>query len=164
MGIEQIRALKAGAKFPKKKFYKIPKVSSKKIALNEAEKENKNEQDIWFAERRKEMTGKCVYCGSKTEKNNNATFKNSIAHIFAKRKNMFPSIAKHPLNFLELCYYENSCHANFDNNFLSFDELINSRAKAELKNKINTLYAAMTNQEKSRIPDNVLKFMNKESN
>lgn len=160
MGIEQIRALKANSNLPKNKVYTIPKFSAKKIALMEIEKESKNEQNIWFLQRRKEMTGKCVYCGCKTEKNNNATFKYSIAHIFAKRKNMFPSISKHPLNFLELCFYENSCHTNLDNNILTFDKLMNSPAKIEMQNKIDVLYSAMSNKEKSKVPDNILKYIN----
>lgn len=160
MGIEQIRQLKSSAKTPKKKVYQIPKISAKKMAQKQAEKGKDVELENWFNERRKEMTGKCAYCGGKTEKNNNSNFKSSIAHIFPKRKNMYPSIATHPLNFLELCFYENSCHDNFDRNNLDFQDLINSPLKEELIYKVNVLYKAMEEGEKGKVPDNILKYIN----
>jgi hypothetical protein len=162
---ERLRLIKQGL-LPKESVAKpkkaIAKVSKKRKFENEKSKQNEGDSEInrWFIERRKEMTGKCCYCGGKTEKNNNSTFKNSIAHIFAKRKNMFPTIATHQLNFIELCFYGKSCHSNLDNNILTFDELMNSTAKYELQNKIDVLYAAMTNEEKSKVPDNILKYIN----
>lgn len=46
------------------------------------------ELEKWFNERRKEMTGRCIICGGKTEKYNDKTYKRSIAHILKKKNNV----------------------------------------------------------------------------
>src|SRR5438270_13547789 len=116
MSIENIRAIKAAAGLPKpKKLYSIPKKSAKKIKQEAEEKKgNKHPaaaKERWFQERRKEMSGFCKNCGKPSSKNSNEYFRFSIAHILAKRKNMFPSVALHPDNWIELC---NDCHRNPD--------------------------------------------------
>lgn len=162
MGINEIRLLKENAKLPKeKKQYRIPKKSAKKIKQESEEKEVRGgeptELDKWFAERRVELTGKCDFCGGKTEKYNNETYKFSIAHLLAKRDAMFPSVATHPANYLELCYYGNSCHTNFDNGMITWELLRDSKEWALIVGKFREIYPDIAEAEKKNIPDMLLK-------
>ena len=115
----------------------------------DAKKDTHNE---WFNARRMEMTGRCIICGGKTEAHNNKTFKRSIAHIFDKRKTMFPEVAEHEDNFIEVCFYGNSCHTNFDNNILTLDKIRNQNPAAfeTIKRKANRIipYIAPSNYYK----------------
>lgn len=121
--LEQRRLQKlAGPKLPERKQYTIPKKSAKRIALEKSEKElhkaqGTSEQDAelddWFKARRKELTGTCSCgCGNSTTKNDDQKYKFSICHILPKAK--FKSVATHPLNYLELSFWD-GCHTNMDN-------------------------------------------------
>lgn len=92
----------------------IAKVSDKKREEIKAQKPVKDLQNTWFAEiEAKECingSAKCWNCGETIIQ---PFFRTAIAHIFAKRKNMFPSVATHPDNYLILgsgC----GCHQEFD--------------------------------------------------
>lgn len=159
MGIEQIRLLKQKALEPKpKKVYRIAKKSAKKIAQEAEDKAQRvgggNELDRWFKERRKEMTAICAHCGKKTEKNSDSLYKNSIAHLLPKR--LFKSIATHPDNWLELCYYENSCHTNYDNHML---DLIDLNCFDEAIRKFVSMYPHIAPKERKYIPDILLQYV-----
>lgn len=95
------------------------------------------ELEKWFNERRKEMTGRCIICGGKTEKYNDKTYKRSIAHIFEKRKIMFTEVATDKNNWIELCFFSNSCHTNFDSKILTLEDIKenNPAAFEEIKRK-----------------------------
>jgi hypothetical protein len=71
-------------------------------------------KEAWFKARRKEMTGYCCepHCKNKTNKDNDTYFRWSICHIVPKA--LIPSVAYHPLNFIELCQQH---HQEFDNTF-----------------------------------------------
>lgn len=142
------------------KTYRIPKVSEKKKAEMAAEKEGRGELDKWFEDRRKEMTGKCVFCGGKTQKHDDDTYKRSIAHLLPKRESMFPSIAKHPDNWLELCFYGNSCHTNFDNGIITWELLHDSKEWEIIVGKFKKIYPYIPENEKKNIPE-LLKRLNK---
>ena len=162
MSIEHIRAIKAAAGLPKtKKSYSIPKKSAKKLKQEAEEKKLRGDDDTlmeqWFKARRKELTGRCDFCGGKTEKQNNETFRFSIAHLFAKRPSMFPSIATHPANYLELCYYGNSCHANFDNGMISWQLLKDSKEWSLIIGKFKEIYPFISENERKNIPELLLK-------
>lgn len=164
MGINEIRALKQKALEPKpKKVYRIPKKSAKKLKQEAEEKELRSgeptELDLWFAERRKELTGKCDFCGGKTEKHNNETFKFSIAHLLAKRDAMFPSVATHRANYLELCYYGNSCHTNFDNGMITWELLRDSKEWALIVGKFKEIYPSIAEAERKNIPEILLQYI-----
>jgi len=91
--------INAGRPLPEKKKYSINKVSEKrKKKLAEQNMSGDNKLDAWFIDRRKEMTGRCVFCKGKTEKDNDETYRRSIAHLLGKRKAAFPSVATHPDN------------------------------------------------------------------
>lgn len=72
-----------------------------------------NELETWFKDRRKELTGVCQNCGGKTCKDDDKFYKFSIAHILVKSR--FKSVRTHKDNFIELCFWGNSCHSTMDN-------------------------------------------------
>lgn len=146
-----------------KQFGKIPedkkpkgiaKVSEKKKAEIKAQKESGSDSvmEYFFNDCRKRMVGKCFFCGGATEKDNDETFKRSIAHILPKRKNMFPSIASHPMNWIELCFHGNSCHTNFDNGIITWEFLKDSKEWEEIVRRFKMFYPYITENEKKNIP------------
>lgn len=176
MGLEEIRRLKEQANQPKVvKKYVIPKKSAKKIEqektqitvvikpkkagwfdINNVDTEiEKTKTDLqqWFEDRHKEMKGVCQHCGGKTQKGKE-NYKNSIAHIFPKA--YFKSIATHPLNSIELCFYNNSCHTNYDNNMLDLTEL---NCFDEVIEKFCKMYPYIDKNERRRIPKVLLEYV-----
>lgn len=111
----------------------------------------------WFLERRKEMTGICQNCGGKTEKNNDKTFHFSIAHLLEKSR--FKSISNNENNWLELCYYGNSCHANFDNKMI---DLIDMNCFDTIIQKFVKIYPFIAQEEKRRIPPILIEYLKTE--
>lgn len=102
---------------PEKKKYSLKPISDKRRKKMEEQKQARSneptEKEKWFDERRPELTGRCKCgCGKPSSKNEDEYFRSSIAHVFPQR--LFPSIAKHPKNFVERSYW-NGCHANMDN-------------------------------------------------
>jgi len=162
MGLEHIRKIKseAGEIKPKKK-YVIPKVSKKRqkqLAEQKAERiGGGNELDRWFKERRKEMSGKCSNCGNPSCKNSDQYFKHSIGHILPKR--LFKSVKTHPLNWIELCFWNNSCHTNLDNNTLDITEL---NCYNEFIDKFIAMYPDIDPKERKYIPDVLLQYVKNE--
>lgn len=145
-----------GKKTEEKKPYYLPKKSVKKIAEEKEAKESGTDgaMDKWHEDGRLSMIGSCLFCGGRTEKDNNQTYRHSNAHLFAKRKICFPSIKLHPENRIELCYYENCCHTNFDQNVITFEDIKNEYPKAwlEIVRKTSILYQVMTEEEKNKVP------------
>lgn len=143
-----------------KEYSGLNKKSVKKIAQEVAAKENGTDaaMDKWFEDGRETMTGVCLFCGGKTEKHNDKTYRNSEAHLFAKRKNMFPFIALHPENRIELCFFGNSCHTNFDNHMIELEDIKYNWPKAweVIGEKTKILYHCMTEKEKNKVPDILL--------
>lgn len=134
--------------------------SAKKIAEEKLAKESGTDaaMDKWFEDGRKTMTGICLFCGGRTEKNNDKTYRNSEAHLFPKRKKMFPSIALHPENRIELCFFGNSCHTNFDNKMIELEDIKFKRPLAweVIIEKSKILYPLMTSNEKNKVPEIIL--------
>src|ERR1700684_2181963 len=115
MSIESIRKLKAEAGIPKpRKFYQIPKVSSKrKKKIAEDSRPLEERLDEWFQERRKEMVGVCSCgCAEPSSKKDDLYYRFCICHIYPKA--IFKSVATHPLNWIELNFWK-GCHTTFDN-------------------------------------------------
>lgn len=153
MGLEEIRKLKEQAKLPKPpKTYRIPKVSPKKAAQVEKEREERGDGDsaldLWFEERRDELTGRCQLCGGRSEKGNDETHRRSIHHLLDKRKTMFPSLALNPVNFLEVCFYGNSCHQNIHGGKITWELLFDSAEWPIIKEKLKILLPLCTAEEK----------------
>lgn len=107
------------------------------------------ELELWYIHRSKELTGFCANCNGVTTKGDVKYWKYSIAHVMAK--STFGSVKTNVFNFVELCYFGNSCHANFDNNGYEY-----AREKMPLLWKIiiqrfKIMYPHI--RERSKIPD-----------
>lgn len=123
MGLQELREIKAGKHKADREQERRDKArrgiapeSAKTKAAKAAEKEESNGEDPlkekWFKARRRELIGVCQCgCGRPSSKNDDANFRASIAHVFPKAA--FPSVAYHPLNFVERNYWD-GCHANMD--------------------------------------------------
>lgn len=163
MGLQEIRKLKEQAKLPKEKKRKpIAKKSAKKLKQEAEEKVIKKaggaELDRWFQDRRKEMTGRCWHCGGVSCKKSNDYYKFSIGHLLPKR--LFKSVATHPLNWIELCFWEQSCHTNFDNNILDITELNCFDTVVE---RFIAIYPSIDPKERKYIPDALLQYVKNET-
>lgn len=112
------------------------------------------ELDRWFLDRRKEMTGKCAHCGDKTTKDSDKYYKSAVAHILPKA--LFPSVATHPLNYIELCFWNKSCHTNFDNHTLDITDL---NCFDEVIEKFIAMYPSIAPKERRRIPQALMNYI-----
>lgn len=167
MSIENIRRLKEEAGKPKPKaIYRIPSKSAKKLKQEAEAKialgnikdmedvvKGSTELDRWFEERRIEMTGTCKHCGGMSCKEDDKYFKFSIAHILPKR--IFKSVATHPKNWVELCFWSPSCHTNFDQYTL---DIIQLNCFDEVIEKFVAMYPAIDKKERKYIPDALLQY------
>jgi hypothetical protein len=164
MGLDEIRKLKEQALLPKqpKPRKPIAKKSKKKLQQeterNGIKKTCGSELDRWFQDRRKEMTGRCWHCQGVSCKNSHEYFKFSIAHLLPKR--LFKSVTTHPLNWIELCFWEQSCHTNFDNNTLDITELSCYDLVIE---RFMAIYPDIAPKERKYIPDILLQYVKNET-
>lgn len=142
--LEQLRRARA------KKVKPEPKAMGKGT---KAVKENAVDLDQWFKEGDKEASGKCKHCGGRTCKGDPLYYKHSQAHILPKR--LFPSVATHPLNRIELCLWNNNCHGNMDNGTL---DIINMNCFDEIIEKFTSIYPAIAPNERKYIPDILLQY------
>lgn len=113
--------------------------------------------DRWFKERRKEMTGKCHHCGGASCRDSNQYYKFSICHILPKA--YFPSVATHQYNWVELCFWNKNCHGNMDNKML---DLIEMNCWDEIVTKFCIIYPDISLNERKRIPDVLLQYIETE--
>lgn len=164
MGLEEIRAIKAGKHKAQREQDRrdnarkgIAGESAKTKAAKAAEKEELNGEDPvkekWFKARRLEMVGVCQHCGEPSCKSNDQYYRHSIAHILPK--NIFPSVAFHPLNWIELCFWGKSCHTNFDNKILDLTELNCFDSVIE---RFLAVYPQIAKEERKFIPDILLQY------
>jgi len=107
----------------------------------------------WFQDRHKEMKGFCQHCGWQTEKGK-SSYKCSIAHILPKA--YFKSVATHPDNWIELCFYGKSCHTNFDDHYIDIMEL---NCFNDVIKKFVRMYPDIAPQERRRIPQVLLQYL-----
>lgn len=114
------------------------------------------ELDRFFKDMQKRMTGRCENCGGKTEAFTKH-FKNSIAHILPKA--YFKSVATNENNWLELCFYGNSCHTNFDNKMI---DLIDMNCFDTIIQKFTKIYPFIAADEKRRIPPILIEYLKTE--
>ncbi len=111
--------------------------------------------DRWFSDRRKEMTGLCAHCGDRSCKNSDQYFKFSICHILPK--NIFKSVKNHPLNWIELCFWNKSHHTNFDNKTLDITEL---NCYDQVIERFVAMYPDIDKKERKYIPATLLQYIN----
>lgn len=148
MGIEDIRRVKAEAGIPKpKKYYQIPKVSKKRQKrMAEDSRPEDVKLDEWFIDTRGKLVGTCQCgCGSKSCKNDEMYYRCSICHIFPKAH--FKSVATHPLNFVELAFWE-GCHTTFDQ--MGPERWPNLACWDDIKAKVLVMEPYLTPEEKGK--------------
>lgn len=107
----------------------------------------------WFNERRLEMTGVCQHCGGQSQKWSNRNFHFSICHILPKA--VFKSVATHKWNWIELCFWSNSCHTNMDNKNEKF-EMNKLKCWPEIVRRFKLVYPDVAASERGKIPDLLL--------
>jgi hypothetical protein len=132
---------------------KIPKVSLKK---KEQQTTTNEELEKWFKDTATLMKGFCFNCGGTSCKGNIKYQKFSQAHLFAKNDKAFSSIKSNLLNFVELCYFNNSCHSNFDNNGYEYAKDKMPKLWNLILERAKILIPLMTQQEQARIPKIIL--------
>lgn len=165
MGLNELRQIREDRNKPKeKKIYRLNKVSPKTLERQARQAENieggkaltdgGNDLNKWFEERRKELTGVCAHCGGRSCKDNDKYWKFSIAHILPK--NLFKSVATHPLNFIELCFFNNSCHTNFDHKTLDIMDL---NCFDLVITRFVAMYPSIAKEERKYIPDVLLQYV-----
>lgn len=146
--------IQAGRPLPPKKAYKgIARVSEKRAAKLKEQKEagGDNEMDLFFEAMRKRMKGVCLFCGGKSEKHNDETYRCSIGHLLPKRpvnQGGFPSVGTVEENWIELCYYQNSCHTNFDSGKITWEFIKDSKEWEIIKEKLLFVLPLVADEER----------------
>lgn len=140
-----------GEKAPEVKENKggIAKVSEKKKQQDKESKPEKEKQAQWFKDRVKEISGKCMNCGGSTNKKNFQFAMMACAHILPKRSNMFPSVATHPDNWIELCV-TNGCHHKYDR---SWEDATQMKIWPVVVDKFKLIYPSIAPGERKHLPD-----------
>lgn len=130
-----------------KKVYVIPKIGAKKKKEIEEQKlSGDNKLDLFFEEARTKMCGRCLFCNGKTEASNDETYRRSIAHLLPKA--IFESVATHPCNWIELCFFGESCHTNFDNGIISLEMIKDSAEWGIIREKLLILLPLVSLEER----------------
>lgn len=129
-----------------KKIYALKRTCLKKKQYY-ANRPHPDRQKKWYDDFRKTMTGVCCNCGGRSLKNDDKRWKYSAAHILPKRPSMFPSVATHPLNVLELCW---QCHHDFDS---SWDKASKMPCFVIAVEKFNEFKDGIAPHELYRIPE-----------
>lgn len=171
--------INAGRPLPKKERYYIPKKSEKRIAKEKEARELGSDLtlDDWFEKGMKDFPPVCMECGMNahwlfdlTEDIKKAEayklmWRACQAHVLPKKKRYgFPSIATNPDNRLilfpswggHLC----GCHGFYDSNWYNASTMKIWPKVIEIVTV--KLYPILTIEEKKRIPEIFLPFLNKE--
>jgi hypothetical protein len=134
----------------KKPIAKIGKKKAAEMKINSGD----DQMDLFFASQRKKMVGKCLFCGAKTMKDDDEKFHFSIAHLLPKNKNAFPSVALNDENWIELCFWGEDCHGNFDRGMISWEFIKDSKEWLLIKEKLmNVLPMVAENERKNKLYD-----------
>jgi hypothetical protein len=159
--LEQRRKfIEDGRPLPEKKTHFINKVSPKRQAkLDELKAAGgDSEMDKFFAANRKGMTGKCLFCNADTMKKDDEKFHYSLCHLLPKA--IFKSVATHPDILIELCFYNNSCHTNFDNGMITWEFIKDSKEWDIIKEKLlNILPAVAIEERKNKLYSKLLELV-----
>jgi hypothetical protein len=156
---ERMKLIKLGL-LPKEAVKKekkpLKKVSDKKAAEKSSAKGD-DALDLWFEARRKEMTGRCVLCNGKSEKSSDEHYRKSIHHLLDKKPTLFPSVSCHEDNWLELCFFGNSCHTNIHNRTITWELLFDSAEWELIVSKFRKIYPFIAENERKNIHPLLLK-------
>lgn len=132
----------------KKEKKPLKKQSDKKKLEIAAQKQSGSESELdrFFADNRSKMTGHCLFCNADTMKKDNDKFHFSMAHLLPKA--IFKSVATHPDILIELCFYNNSCHTNFDNGTITWEFIKDSKEWEIIKEKLLNILPAVAMEER----------------
>lgn len=133
----------------------IAKVSAKKEGVR-VDSVHQAEVEANFLKFKATMTGRCINCGGKTAKDDPKYWKFSAAHILPKK--LFKSIAAHPATLVELCFFGNSCHTNYDHSILEAPAM---KCWPTLLERFLILYPLIAKEERKHIPEYFLQEIEK---
>lgn len=147
---ERMQKIKLGL-LPKEAVAKakkpLKKVSDKKAAEIEALKTSgDSKMDLFFQSLRKGMTGHCLFCNGSTMKKDDEKFHFSLAHLLPKA--IFKSVATVPDNIIELCFYGESCHTNFDSGKITWEFIKDSKEWDLIKEKLLNVLPMVAPEER----------------
>lgn len=145
---ERRKHIEAGRPLKQKKSYQIPKVSEKRKAKikEQAAEGTDSEMDLFFQSQRKGMTGRCLFCNGDTMKKDDEKFHFSLAHLLPK--SVFKSVATHPSILIELCFYGESCHTNFDNGMITWEFIKDSKEWDIISEKLMEVLPLVAEEER----------------
>lgn len=140
--------INAGRPLAKKEPYRLNKISPKRQAKLDAQKESGTDSgmDAFFKSLRKGMKGKCLFCGGNTMKNDDEKFHFSLAHLLPK--SIFKSVATNPDGIIELCFWGNSCHSNFDSGKITWEFIKDSKEWDVVKEKLLLVLPLVSENER----------------
>lgn len=150
---EELKSKYKSKKDLQKKSANARKYASTKLRV--AEYKENTELDSWFKLIRDKLTGHCECgCGQPSSKRSDRYFKFSCCHLLAK--SIFPSIATHPMNYLELAAFGNSCHTVFDS--MGYDHCKRTKPIlwAIVVERFNIIYPSIAESERKHIPQILL--------
>lgn len=130
------------------------KYASTKLRMTNYQEDK--ELEFWFKTIRNKLTGKCECgCGQPSSKFSDRYFKYSCCHLL--EKSTFKSIKTHPMNYLELAAFGDSCHTTFDS--MGYEHC--KRTKPVLwkivVERFNIIYPSIAESERKHIPEILLK-------
>ena len=148
---EQRRLRKAGLApaLPTKKEKKpLKRVSDKRAEQDRVEKERGTDSgmDLFFQSLRKGMAGKCLFCNGSTNKQDDDKFHFSLAHLMPKA--IFRSVATVPEIIIELCFWNNSCHTNFDQGKITWEFIKDSKEWEIIREKLLVVLPMVAPEER----------------
>lgn len=154
MGYLEERNLRKLGLLPKMEFKKakkpIAKIGKKKLEENALAKGTDSEMDLFFSSLRKGMKDKCLFCGQSTMKKDDEKFHFSLAHLLPKA--IFKSVATNPDNIIELCFWNNSCHTNFDNGKITWEFIKDSKEWIQIREQLlNVLPMVSQDEQKNKL-------------
>lgn len=145
---------------PEKKKNFINKVSPKRQQKLDEQKARgtDSEMDLFFQSQRKSMTGRCLFCNGDTMKKDDEKFHFSLAHLLPKA--IFKSVATHPAITIELCFYGESCHTNFDNGMITWEFIKDSAEWLVIREKLLEVLPQVSQEErKHKLYDKLIKLV-----
>jgi hypothetical protein len=155
---ERRKFIEAGRPLKQKKNHTIAKVSPKRQAKIDAEKEERGENDTelqkWFKNRIKQMTGYCAETGLKNETKIYQYAVMSICHILPKAS--CKSVMYHPLNWIELNV---DFHFKFD--AMSWEEREKLGCWHIIRYRLIHVYNDLDPSEHRHFPQSVLDYIEK---
>ncbi len=142
----------------KKEKKAINKVSDKKRAEQKAAGDKDGLLDLFFEAMRKKCKGRCLFCNGKSEKDSDERYRFSIAHLLPKAT--FKSVATNEFNWIELCFYGESCHTNFDNGKISWEFIKDSKEWDIIKEKLLMVLPMVSQEErKNKLYDKLINLV-----